>query len=135
MKGFTGVVIIAIFFSATASAQTDTLSYSSSFFGGTRIHQGERKMTLAAARDMMQPGTDAFKYLQKARTQSTLAIVSGFIGGALIGFELGKMIGGKDANGAVIGVGAGFILVGIPFDISARKNVKRSVYAYNAALR
>lgn len=129
--------IAIIFFLSTfvADAQADSLRTTWSFFRGTGIQQGDQIMSLSQASDIMKPGTEAFRYLSKARTQSTVAAIAGLVGGILVGFEVGKMMGGGETNGAVLAAGGGLIVMGIIFDVGSRKNVKRSVSAYNAAMR
>jgi hypothetical protein len=129
------VIFLAILFSFAAKAQQDSLRYTSSFFSGSKFYHGDRKITLGEAKSIILPGTEAYTYLQKGRSQTTIATVLSVIGGALVGYEVGKMIGGGELNGGVIGAGAAFIAVSIPFEIGSRKNLKKAAYSYNASLR
>lgn len=103
--------------------------------GGLRLYQHDRKLSLSDLSATLKSNPQAFAALQKAKTNNTLAFITGFIGGALIGYEIGNAIGGKKVNGAVIGAGAGFIGISIPFGIGGVRHTRKAVYLYNAAYR
>jgi hypothetical protein len=129
------IIILVSLFSFTSVAQKDTIRYTSSFFSGPKFYHGDRKISPGDARSIILPGTPAYAYLQKGRSRYTISTIVSVIGGALVGFEIGKLIGGGESNGAVLGTGVGFIALAIPFDISARKNLRKAASAYNTSLR
>ena len=49
------------------------------------------------------------------------------VGGALIGFPIGTMIGGGEPQWELAAVGAGFVLIGIPFQIGYSKHTKKAI--------
>jgi hypothetical protein len=104
-------------------------------FGGLKFYQHDKNLTMRDLTNIMRPDPEAFSYLKKAKTNNTLAFISGFIGGALIGYELGSAVGGREINWGVMGAGAGFIVIGIPFDIGGKRNTRKAVSLYNAAFR
>ena len=91
---------------------------------------------------------EALGYMKKSNTNSTVAQVFGAIGGGFIGFGLAKEIfrnktayhNGvaykvKDKSGwGLIGIGVGAIGIGIPFAISAKKNLQKAVDTQNQNL-
>lgn len=88
---------------------------------------------------------EALSYMKKANTNSTVSQIFGAVGGGLIGFGLvkevtrnktvyynGVAIKEKDKGGwALIGAGLGAIGIGIPFALSAQKNLKKAVDTQN----
>ncbi|MBL7741100.1 MAG: hypothetical protein JNK14_17895 [Chitinophagaceae bacterium] len=104
-------------------------------FGGIKYYQHDRRLSMAQITVAMRPNAEAFRYLNRSKTNNTVAFITGFIGGALIGYEIGNAIGGQSVNWAVISAGAGIIGLSIPFDIGARKNAKKAVHLYNAIYR
>lgn len=88
---------------------------------------------------------EALNYMKKANTNSTVSQIFGAIGGGFIGFGLAKQIlrtktayhNGvaykvKDKSGwGLVGIGAGFVGIGIPFAISSGKNMKKAVDTQN----
>ena len=49
------------------------------------------------------------------------------VGGALIGFPIGTMIGGGEPKWELAAVGAGFVIIGIPFQIGYSKHTKKAI--------
>jgi hypothetical protein len=70
--------------------------------------------------------------VQKARTLQTVAVILGATGGALIGWPIGSAIGGDpDPAWILAGIGAGVVVVSIPFSISSSSSVAKAVKAHN----
>ena len=82
----------------------------------------------------MQNNPEAADLMAKARTNNTIGSIFSFIGGGLIGWQIGAAVGGGEPNWAVAGVGAGIIAVAIPFNTAFNKNSQRAVELYNAGL-
>jgi hypothetical protein len=87
-------------------------------------------------RDLMGPYPSALTIYDKAKVQATCSLVMSYVGGGLVGWGLGSMLGGAPSDGdyVCLAIGAGvvggaFILVGV-----ATKNVNRSVQLYNDSL-
>lgn len=87
----------------------------------------------------------ALGYMKKANTNSTVSQIFGAIGGGFIGFGLVKEITKnktvyyngvamkeKQSGGwGLIGIGLGAVGIGIPFAISADKNLKKAIDIQN----
>lgn len=58
--------------------------------------------------------------------------VVGFVGGALIGWQLGSAIGGGQPNWVVAGIGAGVLLVAIPLGKGYNTHALKAVELYNS---
>ena len=91
---------------------------------------------------------EAKSYVKKARTNNTIGQIFAGVGGATMGFGLARALsGGKttlttnngpqtfkpDNSGAwaAVGIGAGIIGIGIPFVLSANKNLKKALDTEN----
>ncbi|MFI5130517.1 MAG: hypothetical protein ACHQFX_11020 [Chitinophagales bacterium] len=120
---------------AQHSSYKDSIEMVDNFFSGLRFYQHDQKLTLAGLSQVMYPNKEALKYLNKAKTNNTLGFITGIVGGFLIGYELGSLLGSNDINWAVMGTGAGLILISIPFNSGTRRNARKAVYLYNAAYR
>ncbi|MEO7033359.1 MAG: hypothetical protein ABI548_05815 [Polyangiaceae bacterium] len=71
--------------------------------------------------------------VSRARTLETIALIFGAVGGGLVGWPLGQAIGGEaHPKWALAGVGAGAIVVAIPFTIGAGSSMTSAVKAHNA---
>lgn len=70
-----------------------------------------------------------------AKTLGTVAAVIGAVGGALVGWPIGAAVAGsKEPPWVLAGIGAGVIVVAIPFSIAAGNRVERAVENHNRSL-
>ncbi|MET0394133.1 MAG: hypothetical protein ABW019_13365 [Chitinophagaceae bacterium] len=132
---FIAAMAIASVTVGQSAGYKDSIEVVKAGLGGLRFYQHDKQLKMSQLTSTVRSNPQAFAAIQKAKTNNTLAFITGFIGGALIGYEIGNAVAGKKVNGAVIGVGAGFIGISIPFGIGGVKNTKRAVYLYNAAYR
>jgi len=137
MKTKTILCAIFLLLSTTVVAQTstDTLIIRNNAWTGFTFEQNQRTYTLKEVPALMQNNQQAYDFIQKARTQNTVANVFGFAGGLLVGFPLGVAIAGGDPNWALAAAGAGLIVVAIPIFNSAKKNATKAVQVYNEGIR
>lgn len=120
---------------ASSFAQTSdkTISFKNDFFG-MKFYQSNQKLGMAEVASIMQTNADAFAHIRSARSNNTWSSVFGAIGGAMLGYPLGTAIGGGDPNWTIAGVGAGLIVVSIPFAVKAKNEAVKAVHAYNEGL-
>jgi hypothetical protein len=139
IKTISLILVLIYTTSVTGLAQKpgykDSIELVKATLGGLKFYQHDKNLTMRDLTNIMRPNPEAFSYLKKVKTNNTVAFISGFIGGALIGYELGSAVGGKEINWGVMGAGAGFIVIGIPFDLGGKRNARKAVYLYNAAFR
>ena len=69
-----------------------------------------------------------------AKSNYDIGTVFGFAGGFLVGWPLGTALGGGEPNWTLAGIGAGLIVVSIPFSTSYTKHAKKAVGIYNTGL-
>lgn len=100
-------------------------------FGGVKVLQGGQSLSMNQVSNIMKTNTEAFAVLKKAKSSGGAAQAFGAIGGALVGWPVGTAIGGGDPNWALAGVGAGFILLAIPFSSTSSKHLTKAVDIFN----
>lgn len=80
---------------------------------------------------LMKENNEAIHYLKKAKTLNTLSILPGVAGGYCIVYPIVCALDGKKANVAQLAIGCGLTAIYIPIVISANKQVRKAVDAYN----
>ncbi|MEP0985491.1 hypothetical protein [Ekhidna sp.] len=91
----------------------------------------DEKKSLTSIIDILASYPEASEYAQKARSNYDIGITLGFIGGGLVGWELGKVIGGREINGVVFGSGLAIALVTIPLTSGFKNNINAAIGIYN----
>lgn len=102
--------------------------------GGYRYIQNGNKLNMRGLVKKMRYNQQAYDLIRKAKSNKTLPAIMGFIGGYLIGRQIGKDIVGGDANWALAGVGIGLIAIEIPIYSSVNKKIKQAIQLYNSSL-
>lgn len=142
MKKLVFVLLCSIFPLVSFAQQSDSLKLGKSnreFF-----IKGDQKYKFSEYRKVFT-NQEALGYMKKANTNSTVSQIFGAIGGGFIGFGLGREITKNKTvyyNGVAVkqkqsggwglmGIGIGAIGIGIPFAISAQKNLKKAISTQN----
>ncbi|NDP21228.1 MAG: DUF4156 domain-containing protein [Paludibacter sp.] len=94
------------------------------------MYKGEN-LTMDRLSFIVQKNAKSLEYLNKAKSTSGLLNVMGFVGGALIGYPLGTLLGGGNPNWTLAAVGCGVLVVAIPIASTANNNVKKSIDTFN----
>lgn len=134
------IIFFALFFTVPASSQTTTSGNKDSIemvksFWGIKYYQGTQRLYTSGVNTVLKSNNEAFTYWKKGYGSYVFAQIIGAIGGALVGYEIGKSLGGGGKmNGAVLGIGGGLIVTSIIFGISGEKKMKKGIRIYNAAL-
>ncbi|MEL6589854.1 MAG: hypothetical protein AAFQ68_07240 [Bacteroidota bacterium] len=131
MKRFFSLSVCLMLFSLTSTAQSIEIQKS---IWGLRFSQNGDLLNINQLVDAVETHPEAFILAKKAKSKNTVATIIGGIGGACIGIPAGAAVGGGEAPWALAGVGAGLILVSIPFSMKANKQFESSVNAYNQSL-
>lgn len=128
------LVIVAILFLCAfqtfAQSSEQTIQIKKTAFG-TSYLQNEKKLTPKQLLDITQYNAEANEIMKKAKTNADVSMVLGAIGGFMIGWPLGTAIAGGDPNWTLAGVGAGFVVVSIPFSVKYSKQAKEAVSIHN----
>jgi hypothetical protein len=115
-----------------AQNQRDTIEVVKGF-GTAYVFKG-KLMSPRDLLDLTQDNTAVYKELKTAKTNSDIANVLGFAGGFLIGLPLGSALAGAEPNWALAGIGAGLIVISIPFDVAFNKRATKAVRKYNSEI-
>lgn len=125
-------LLLILFFSAGlalgASAQKTKLELKKG-----QLTAGAGTITTKQALSMMESYPEAYTYMKKANGNRGAAGVFGTLGGGLIGWPVGTAIGGGDPNWGLAAVGAGLIMVALPFNGAFKKNATMAINLYNEA--
>ena len=92
-------------------------------------------LTLNSMSEIMQDNQEAKLYLGKAKGSAGFANILAYVGGFMIGYPIGTMLGGGEPNWAMAGIGCGIVVVAIPIYSSANKNMLRAVETYNQGIQ
>lgn len=130
MKTVHLVTTLLVLIMSAAFAQQQALEIKK-VFGGVKVMQGGQLLRMNQLHDIMKSNSEAFAVFKKAKSNNGVASVFGAVGGGLIGWPLGTAAGGGDPNWGLAGVGAGFILLAIPFGASSGKHMIKAVDIYN----
>ncbi len=115
-----------------AQSQTDSIQIKKSL--GTIFIQNGKKLTPKQLLVITKVNQEAYKEMKVAKSNYDLGSVLGFAGGFLVGWTLGTAVGGGEPNWTLAGIGAGLIIVSIPFSTSYSKHAKNAVRIYNNGL-
>jgi hypothetical protein len=129
------LLTLSTLLSLTASAQTDTITVCPAKHGCMYRKEG-KALSMHLLEKQLKPDRAAMKYYNRGQLNYGVAFAFAFSGGAVIGSELGKLMGGKSgANMATVAAGAGLIGAAIPFNIAFVRNTRKAVETYNAGKR
>lgn len=136
MKKITFVFTLLLFFMLNSFAQTepDTI-HIDKVFGGYRFSQGQKFLTVGQLVKIMEPNEMASRKIKKARSSNVVANVFGGAGGFMIGYPIGTQLGGGDPNWSLAAIGAGLVVVSIPFTQSFNKQAIEAVSIFNEGLK
>lgn len=97
------------------------------------VYEG-KKLRLSELKNLLKDHPDTYPYYNKYSTNLTLAGVTSFVGGGLVGWPVGASLAGGEPNWNLAIIGAGLIAVSIPFQIGANKNLRKVATTYNNGL-
>ncbi|TAF74116.1 MAG: hypothetical protein EAZ53_10375 [Bacteroidetes bacterium] len=96
---------------------------------------GTKALTKQQLLEILKSNNASNQVYKKAETWSYILFVPAIIGGAMVGYPLGRAAGGGDFNAPVFGIGAGVVTATL---ISAAlidsSTLKKSIKAYNKSV-
>ena len=125
---FTSAIIFL--FATSNFAQTDSIRMKK-VFGGYNYFQNNQGLTVKQLGTVLQANPEASKLFQQAKPNGTAATIFGVAGGFLVGWPIGTAIAGGNPSWELAGIGAGLIVVSIPFSSAFNKKTKEAVSIYN----
>ncbi len=136
MKSILSILIIICLVSSFSSAQSNSDSIATKkIFGGYQFSQNNQALTIKQLGSVLQANPEASKLFQKAKPNATAATIFALAGGALVGWPVGTAIGGGKPSWELAGIGAGLIVISIPFSAGFNKNAKAAVATFNQGTR
>lgn len=134
MRSFFVVLVFILFSAKLSQAQYIEVDR---VFGGYKYTQNGKQLNLKNLSNAVKGNPEAYKLVNTARTSNGISTFFGAVGGGLIGWQTGKAITGGDfekEDWIMLGIGVGFISVGVPFAFSANKKANKAVEIYNMAV-
>ena len=102
---------------------------------GTVYQQNGKTLTIAQIEAITKVNPEAANEMKIAKSNYTFSTIFGGIGGGLIGYPIGTVIGGGEPNWTLAGIGAGIALLSIPFSLGSAKHTNNAVRIYNNGLQ
>ncbi len=103
-------------------------------FGGLKFTQNGKNLTMNELVSVMKSNPDSYKLIKSAKSNNLLAQVIGGVGGGLIGYPIGTVVGGGKPNWTLAGIGAGLVGISITIYSNVKKKAKKAVEIYNSNL-
>jgi hypothetical protein len=126
---------VLVFSATLANGQntTDSITVKRTF--GTVFQQHGENLTPGKLLEITQSNTEAYNEMKLAKSNYNAGYVIGFAGGALVGWPVGTALAGGDPNWTLAAVGAGLIVVSIPFSSAYIRHAKKAVSIFNSQLK
>ncbi|GAL76049.1 hypothetical protein JCM19275_2181 [Nonlabens ulvanivorans] len=102
--------------------------------GGYHYQLGDDFLNISDLDRVLESNEEAHRLLYDARQYRGISQILGFTGGALIGYQLGNLIAGKDFDNVQGFLGAGLIAIAIPINIRQTRKIETAVDIYNSGL-
>lgn len=129
---FIGIFLLSAY-SVIGQISRDTIEIKKTL--GTVFRQNNKNLTPGRLLDITRSNPEAYKEMKIAKNNYDVGFAIGFAGGALIGWPIGTAIAGGDPEWILAGIGAGLIVISIPFSLAYTKHAKKAVKFYNSALK
>ncbi|EAS19258.1 hypothetical protein BBFL7_02156 [Flavobacteria bacterium BBFL7] len=102
--------------------------------GGYHYQLGDDFLNISDLDRVLESNEEAHRLLYDARQYRGISQILGFAVGALIGYQLGNLITGKDFDNVQGFLGAGLIAIAIPINIRQTRKIETAVDLYNSGL-
>lgn len=114
----------------TVALVKDTIQITKLASGHKYIYKGET-LTMNRLELLLNKNASSAKYYSKATRNTGLLQVMSYLGGALIGYPIGTMLGGGKPIWELAAVGCGILVISVPIVTSANANLLKAVNAFN----
>lgn len=128
------LVIATLFFTIDSLAQNLNDSIEIRKPLGTVYYQHGKRITHRQIVEITKKNEAAYDEMKIARNYYTFGNIFGAAGGFFVGWPLGSALAGGEPDWSLAAIGAGLIMVSIPFSISYSKHTKKAVTIYNKGL-
>ena len=101
---------------------------------GVMFLQNGKKLTPKQLVEITKVNPEAYQEMKIAKSNHDIGSIFSFAGGFMLGWTLGSVLTDEEPNIAIAGVGAGLLIISIPFSTSYSKHAKNAVGIYNNGL-
>ncbi len=132
LKGLLNLFVMMMSFHLSALAQSSYSNIEVREKGRDKgyYYEGE-KLNYREMGELMKGNAVAFENIKSAQANNSAAQVFSFAGGFLIGWPIGGAIAGDNPNWTLAAVGAGLVLVSIPFAVQAKNKSHKAIDEFN----
>ena len=127
------ILTLVVLITATTFCDAQKIETKKGFWGHT-YHQEGKRMTMKTLTTAMKSDNEAYQLMKKAKTNYGIASVIGGAGGFMFGYGLGAAITGNNPDWALLGIGAGLVVVSLPITKQVNKQTAEAIDMYNAFL-
>ncbi|MEY3500165.1 MAG: hypothetical protein RL308_1834 [Bacteroidota bacterium] len=126
--------IIAIVFNGTAqNLKCDSIEVKK-VFGGYKFFFNNKKITTEKLLFTMKSNEPAYLEMKSSQKFNIAGIVTGSVGGFLLGLQIGNATKGNTPKWEMVALGSVISLLSIPLNMQAVKRSKKAVDLYNSSL-
>jgi hypothetical protein len=132
-KSFIVGLLLVITYSLNGQDISDTIEVKKAF--GVVFLQKGQKLTPGKLLEISSSNPESYKEMKIAKGNYDAGTLFGFAGGFMVGWPLGTAIAGGEPNWTLAAIGAGLIVISIPFSTSYSKHARKAVEIYNNGLK
>lgn len=114
---------------------SDSIFTQKVFGGYTFYHQGMMIQNTDQLMSIIGGNQSAYNQIKSVKSTQTIVQILSYAGGFMIGYPIGTALAGGDPVWEMAGIGAGLILISIPFSVQVNKKILKAVDIYNGAYR
>jgi hypothetical protein len=125
--------LLTVFFNLYGQNQPDSITVKNRL--GPVFQQNGTNLTPNKLLTITKSNQEAYSEMKIANNNYLASMVFQLPGGFLIGYPIGAALAGGDPNWTLVAVGAGLVVVSIPFISAYNKHAKNAVSIYNKGLK
>jgi hypothetical protein len=125
--------LLTVFFTLNGQNEPDSITVKNRL--GPVFQQNGKNLTPTKLLTITKSNQEAYSEMKIANKNYLASMVFQFPGGFLIGYPVGAALAGGDPNWTLAAIGAGLVVVSIPFISAYNKHAKNAVYIYNKGLK
>ncbi|MGB2768184.1 MAG: hypothetical protein WBC88_00465 [Candidatus Zixiibacteriota bacterium] len=133
------LVVLAVFVCLSSTAAAQELSVKRHWFTGTYkystdgVNYHEFGKGWSSLKGVVEENQEALGLVNSARSLNIISQICGGAGGALLGWNLGTELGGREAEPSLWVAGGVLFVTGLTMDIVGNSKVHKAAKVYNSA--
>jgi hypothetical protein len=125
--------LLTVFFNLYGQNQPDSITVKNRL--GPVFQQNGKNLTPGKLLTITKSNQEAYSEMKIANNNYLASMVFQLPGGFLIGYPIGAALAGGDPNWTLAAIGAGLVVVSIPFISAYNKHAKNAVSIFNKGLK